>query len=57
MLAAVGLIAPRIAAGQTTTVLPPVCHPARLKVVQPMLKKVGAVLTDPVRQADGDATF
>jgi hypothetical protein len=35
--------------------MPPVYHPSRLQVVQPM--ETGTVLTDPVRQADGDATF
>jgi hypothetical protein len=57
MLAAVGLIAPYIVQGQSTTVLPPVYHPSRLQVVQPMVTEMGMVLTDPVRQADGDATF
>jgi hypothetical protein len=56
-LAATGLIAPHIAHGQTTTVLPPVYHPSRLQVVQPMVTEEGTVLTDPVHQADGDATF
>lgn len=57
MLAAVGLIAPHVVRGQSTTVLPPVYHPSRLQVVQPIVTETGTVLTDPVRQADGDATF
>ena len=57
MLAVAGLIAPHIVQGQTTSVLPPVYHPSRLQVVQPMVTETGTVLTDPVRQADGDATF
>ena len=57
MLAAIGLIAPHIVHGQSTTVLPPVYHPSRLQVVQPMVTEAGTVLTDSVRQADGDATF
>ena len=57
MLAVVGLVAPHIVRGQSTTVLPPVYHPSRLQMVQPMVTEVGTVLTDPVRQADGDATF
>jgi hypothetical protein len=57
MLAAVGLIAPHVVQGQSTTVLPPVYHPSRLQVVQPMVTETGTVLTNPVHQADGDATF
>jgi hypothetical protein len=53
----VGLLAPHIVAGQSPTVLPPVYHPSRLQVVQPMVTEEGTVLTDPVRQADGDDTF
>jgi hypothetical protein len=56
-MAAIGLIAPRIVAGQSTTVMPPVYHPSRLQVVKPMVREEGTVLTDPVHQADGDATF
>jgi hypothetical protein len=58
MLAIVAmLIAPHDVQGQSPTVVPPVYHPSRLQVVQPMVTEVGTVLTDPVRQADGDATF
>ena len=47
-----------LAAGTAPGVaLPPVYHPSRLQVVQPMVTETGTVLTDPVRQADGDATF
>ena len=56
MLAAVGLIAPHIVQGQNTP-MPPVYHPSRLQVVQPMVTEEGTVLTNPVHQADGDATF
>ena len=56
MLAAVGLIAPHVVQGQNTP-MPPVYHPSRLQVVRPMVTEEGTVLTDPVHQADGDATF
>ena len=56
MLAVVGLIAPYVAQGQNTP-MPPVYHPQRLEVVKPMVTETGTVLTDPVQQADGDATF
>jgi hypothetical protein len=56
MLAVVGLIAPHVVQGQNTP-MPPVYHPQRLEVVKPMVTETGTVLTDPVRQADGDATF
>ena len=35
----------------------PVYHPSRLEVVQPTVTEEGTVLSDPVHQADGDATF
>jgi len=56
MLAVVGLIAPHVVRGQNTP-MPPVYHRSRLQVVQPMVTEEGAVLTNPVHQADGDATF
>jgi hypothetical protein len=34
-----------------------VYHPAGLEVVTPLVMETGTVLTNPVHQADGDATF
>ena len=57
MLAAIGLVVPHIVQAQSTAVEPPVCHPSRLQGVQSMVTETGTVLTDPVHQVDGDATF
>ena len=57
LLAAVGLVAPHIVQAQSTSVMPPVYHPSRLQMVQLMVTEEGTVFTDPVHQADGDATF
>jgi hypothetical protein len=46
-----------LAGGIAPVTMPPVYHPARLQVVQPMVTETGTVLTDAVHQADGDATF
>jgi hypothetical protein len=50
LLALAGTVAPDVT-------MPPVYRPSRLQVVQPMVTETGTVLTDPVHQADGDATF
>jgi hypothetical protein len=37
--------------------LPPVYHPQRLEVIQPMVTREGIVENTPVHQGDGDLTF
>ena len=55
-LIAIVLIAPVVVTGQSGP-LPPVYHPSRLQVVQPMVAREGIVATTPVHERDGDLTF